>query len=53
MTRAQWLIGTPVILPTWEVEIRKIKFKANPGNKVFEPLSQPAAGHGGMHLSFQ
>jgi hypothetical protein len=47
-----WL--TPVILTTWEVEIRRIMVQGHLRQKVHENLSQPIKkGCGVMHLSFQ
>jgi hypothetical protein len=37
--RAQWL--TPVILATWESEIRRIDFQGQAGQKVHKTPSQP------------
>jgi hypothetical protein len=44
----------PVILVTWEVEMRRITIQGQPGQKVSENPSQPIkAGHGGGCLSSQ
>jgi hypothetical protein len=51
---AGWGLTTVIlILPTWEVEIRRIMVWGQPGQKVCETPSQPTAGHRGSHLSAQ
>jgi hypothetical protein len=43
-----WL--KPVILATWEAEVRRIKVQSKPRQKILKTLSQPIAEHGGAHL---
>jgi hypothetical protein len=43
----------PVILASWEAEIKRSQLEASAGNKIARPPSQPVAGHGGMYLSSQ
>jgi hypothetical protein len=42
----------PVILATWEAEIRKVVVQCQTGQKVTKTPSQPIAGHGGMCPSY-
>jgi hypothetical protein len=45
----------PVILATWETEIRKIMVESQPGQKITKTPSQPIAGHNAVdaiYLSF-
>jgi hypothetical protein len=41
----------PVILATWEVEIRRIAVQGQLGQIVLETPSQPMAGYGSMNPS--
>jgi hypothetical protein len=44
----------PVILVTWETEIRRMKCKDSPGKKLERPhLNRKKAGCGGTYLAFQ
>jgi hypothetical protein len=44
----------PVILTTWEAQVRKIMVGGQSGKKVCKTLSLPIkAGHGGTHPSSQ
>jgi hypothetical protein len=43
----------PVILATWEAEIRRVMVQDQPEQKVHETPSQSTAGYRGMHLSSQ
>jgi hypothetical protein len=47
----QWL--TPVILATWEVQIRRIRVQGQFRQRVHESPSQPMSGHDGLCLSSQ
>jgi hypothetical protein len=46
-----WL--TPVILATWEAEIRRMLVPGQPRQKVKEIPSQPISAHNSLHLSPQ
>jgi hypothetical protein len=49
-SRVQWL--KPVLLDTWEVEVRRVAIGGQPRQKVHETLSLPIkAGHDDTHLS--
>jgi hypothetical protein len=53
-TKASWLVWLkPLILATWEAEIRRISVQGHHGQKVHKTPPQPIIGHGGAHLSFQ
>jgi hypothetical protein len=43
----------PVILATWETEIRRISVQDQSRENVSETTSQPIAGRDGVHLSSQ
>jgi hypothetical protein len=43
----------PVILATWEAEIRQIVVPGQSRQKIHETLSQPMDGHSGVYLSSQ
>jgi hypothetical protein len=49
--RHQWL--TPIILATWEAEIRRTQFKASLGKILVKSPFQPIAEHSGRLLSPQ
>jgi hypothetical protein len=52
MSRSQWLM--PIILATWEAEIRGSQFKTSPGKKVCKTPSQwKKYEHGGTCLLSQ
>jgi hypothetical protein len=47
--RCQWPM--PVILATWEAEIRRIVVQGQHRQGIHQTPSQPITGHSGMHLS--